>query len=235
MNYGFAFTFQFKDDEWIKKFAIAAIFILIPILGPLFLAGWGLELTRRVIDSDPEPLPPWNDFGNYIVKGIQLIVIGFVYALPIILVQACTQTLYIAGTENLGNDDAFVALSLFVQTCLGCLTFLYSIFIGLFAPAAIGHFAAEGSFGAAFKVGEIFQILKSGFAGYLIVLLASFVMPFVVLFGLMFCLIGVLFTAPYAITATQYLIGEAYRAGKADLDVGNFTDLEPDPQKIAGA
>lgn len=235
MNYGFAFTYQFKDNEWIKKFAIAALFILIPFIGPFFLAGWGLEITRRVIVSDPEPLPPWNDFGTYIVKGIQLIIIGFVYALPVILVQACTQTLYVAGTENLGSDDAIVALSLFVQTCMGCLTFLYSIFLGLFLPAAIGHFAAEGSFGAAFRFGEIFRILKTGLAAYLVVLLASFVMPFIAMFGLMFCLIGILFTAPYAITTTQYLIGEAYRASKADLEAGDFSDLEPDPQAIAGA
>ncbi len=235
MNYGYAFTYQFKDDEWIKKFAIAALFILIPFIGPLFLAGWGLEITRRVIVEDPEPLPPWNDFGNYIVKGIQLIIIGFVYALPVIVVQFCTQTAYIAGSENLANDDAFVALSLVVQTCLGCLTFLYSIFLGLFLPAAIGHFAAEGEFGAAFRFGEIFRIFKAGPAAYVIVLLASFVMPFIALLGLMFCLVGALFTFPYAMTAVQYLYGEAYRACKADLDSGIGTDLQPDVPPIAGA
>ena len=235
MNYGYAFTFQFKDAEWIKKFAIAAIFVLIPFIGPLFLAGWGLELTRRVIVEDPEPLPPWNDFGNYIVKGIQLIIIGFVYALPVILVQACTQTVYIVGTENLANEDAFVAFSVIVQTCLGCLTFLYSIFLGLFLPAAIGHFAAEGSFGAAFRFGEIYRIFKAGPAAYIIVLLASFVMPFIAMLGLMFCLIGALFTVPYAMTVTQYLIGEAYRACKETIDSGFDTDLEPDVPAIGNA
>jgi hypothetical protein len=233
MDYGNAFTYQFKDDEWIKKFAIAALFILIPIIGPLFLAGWGLEITRRVIAADPEPLPPWNDFGNYLVKGIQLIVIGFVYALPIILVQACTQGVYIAGSENIYNDDTFAVIGVIFQTCLGCLTFLYSIFLGLFLPAAIGHFAAEGSFGAAFRVGEIFQILKSGFAAYLIVLVFSFVLPFIAMLGLMLCLIGVLFTAPYALMVSQYLIGEAYRATKLDMAVD--TDFDPEPQPIASA
>ena len=153
MNYGDAFSFQFKDSEWIKKFAIAALFTLIPIIGPFFLAGWGLEITRRVITGDPEPLPEWNDFGNYIVKGLQLVIIGFVYSLPIILVQACTQGAYAFGTEEFYSEDAFVAISVVVQTCMGCLTFLYSIFLGMFLPAAIGHFAAEGQFGAAFRFG----------------------------------------------------------------------------------
>lgn len=235
MNYGYAFTFQFKDDEWIKKFAIAALFLIIPIIGPLFLAGWGLEITRRVIVGDPEPLPPWNDFGNYIVKGIQLIIIGFVYALPVILVQACTQGVYAAGDASLGGEDAFIATAIMVQTCMGCLTFLYSVFLGLFLPAAIGHFAAEGSLGAAFRFGEVFRVLKTGFAAYLVVFLAFLVLPILAIFGIVFCVIGVLFTAPYALMASHYLIGEAYRASKEIIDSGIDTDLEPDVQSIAGA
>ena len=235
MNYGYAFSFQFKDDEWIKKFLIAALFTLIPIIGPLFLAGWGLEITRRVIAKDPEPLPPWNDFGNYLVKGIQLIVIGFVYALPIILVQTCTQSVFFAGAENFNNDDTLALVAGIAQVCFGCLTFLYSIFLGLFLPAAIGHFAAEGSFGAAFQVGAIFNILKTGFAAYLIVLIFSFVLPILAMFGLVFCIIGVFFTAPYAMMAMQYLTGEAYRATKEIMDTGIDTDFEPDVKPIAGA
>jgi hypothetical protein len=235
MNYGYAFSYQFKDDEWIKKFAIAALFTLIPIIGQLFLAGWGLEITRRVIVKDPVPLPEWDDFGNYIVKGIQLIIIGFVYSLPVILVQACTQSVYVGGIESFSDDDALTAFTVIIQTCMGCLTFLYSIFLGLFLPAAIGHFAAEDSFGAAFRFGEIFSILKAGFAAYLIVLVFSFVMPFIGLLGLMFCLIGVLFTFPYVLTVMQYLYGEAYRAGKAELLTGLSTDLEPDVPPIANA
>jgi hypothetical protein len=215
MNYGSAFSFQFKDQEWIKKIAIAALFILIPIIGPLFLAGWGLEITRRVIVQDPEPLPDWDDFGGFIVKGLQLIIIGFVYSLPIILVQACMQGVFFGlGADSMSNDDPVYFVTVLAQTCFGCLSFLYSIFLGLFLPAAIGHFAAEGEFSAAFRFSEIFGILKAGIAGYLIVLLASFVLPFVALLGLVFCLVGALFTFPYTLTAMQYLYGEAYRAGK---------------------
>jgi hypothetical protein len=228
MNYGYAFSFQFEDDEWIKKFAIAALFTLIPVIGPFFLAGWGLEITRRVIKKDPEPLPEWTDFGTYIVKGIQLVIIGFVYALPIILVQACTQGLYAAGTEEFYGDDAFVAISILVQTCMGCLTFLYAICLGLFLPAAIGHFAAEDEIGAAFRVGEIFRILRAGPAAYVIILLASFVMPFVAMLGLVFCLIGVLFTFPYVLTVIQYLYGEAYRTCRESIDPGFVATLESD-------
>jgi uncharacterized membrane protein len=55
------------------------------------------------------------------------------------------------------------------------------------------------------------------------------------LVGLAFCLIGVLFTAPYAMMAIQYLIGEAYRATKETMDTGIDTDFEPDVKSIADA
>ena len=178
-----------------------------------------------MIKGDPEPLPEWNDFGTYIVKGLQLVIIGFVYALPIILVQACTQGLYAAGAEEFYYEDAFVAISAMVQICMGCLTFLYSIFLGFVLPAAIGHFAAEGTFGSAFRFGEIFRIVKTNPGAYLVIMLASFVMPFIGMLGLLFCLIGVLFTFPYVMTVMQYMYGEAYRASQVTFDTG--FDVDP--------
>jgi hypothetical protein len=139
------------------------------------------------------------------------------------------------GNENFGNQDTLTAVAVFAQICVGCLTFLLSIFLGLFLPAAVGHFAAEGSFGAAFRFGEIFRIFKAAPAAYLIVLLASFVMPILALVGLAFCLIGALFTFPYAMTSIQYLYGEAYRVCKKELDFGLGNDLEPDVPPIANA
>jgi len=208
---------------------------LIPLIGPLFLAGWGLELTRRVIAKESEPLPEWNDFGGYIVKGIQLIVIGFVYTLPVILVQSCSQGLLTAGMDNFGNDETFMAVYGLAQFCIGCPTFLYSLFLGFFMPAAIAHFAAEGSLGAAFRFAEIFRIIKAGPAAYIIIVLASIVMPFIAMLGLMFCLVGALFTFPYAMTVMHFLYGEAYRACKETIDMGYDKDLKPDAPPIAGA
>jgi len=51
----------------------------------------------------------------------------------------------------------------------------------------------------------------------------------------MFCLIGALFTFPYALTVMQYLYGEAYRACKETIETGIDTDLEPDVPSIADA
>jgi hypothetical protein len=55
MNFGKAFTFVFDDPEWLRKVAINALIGLIPIVGQLYLLGWGLEVARRVAMRTHDP------------------------------------------------------------------------------------------------------------------------------------------------------------------------------------
>ena len=57
MDYGKAFTFPQLDADWIKKWAIAGGLSLIPIIGPIMVMGYALEITRRVITDNPQLLP----------------------------------------------------------------------------------------------------------------------------------------------------------------------------------
>jgi len=215
MQYGTAFTFPFKDQDWIKKFVIAAVLFLIPIVGQIFLLGWGLEITRRVIKEDPTPLPEWNNFGKFFIDGLKGFVIGFVYALPVILVQACNQGIAFGLPEVMDYDTANT-ISLVVLSCFGCLSFLYSILMAVVIPAAFGNFVANDSLGAAFRFGEIFGLLKAAPAAYVIVVLTAIISPFIGLLGVMFCIIGLLVTLPYVMMVNQYMQGEAYRVAKLE-------------------
>src|SRR4030065_1188818 len=93
MDFGKAFSYQFEDQDWIKKILIAAVIPLIPIIGSLVVAGWGVEITKRVIHHEPFPLADWNDFGGYLGKGFKMAVIALVYALPLIIVAICPSVL----------------------------------------------------------------------------------------------------------------------------------------------
>ena len=62
MNFGLAFSYVFKDNDWFKKLAIAALFSLIPVVGQFVLVGWGLRIAKNVIDGNKEyPLPTTED------------------------------------------------------------------------------------------------------------------------------------------------------------------------------
>ena len=210
MEFGRAFSFVFDDEEWIKKVAIAALVSLIPIVGPLLLAGWGVGVTRRVIRGDATPLPDFSDFGGTLADGFKVAVIGLVYMLPIILVQSCSGGIIaIAGPQV--NEDTLTTIIAVSQACFGCLTLLYSIFVGLMLPAAIGKFADTDELKAAFRFGDVFGLVRDNVGAYVIVLLGSLVAGLVASLGVIACAIGVLFTGAYAAAINGHLTGQAYQ------------------------
>ena len=85
MDLGRAVGFVFEDEDWLKKVLIGGVLMLIPIFGQLLTIGYGLEIARRVVKGHPQPLPEWDEWGTKIIEGFMNGVIGFVWALPIIV------------------------------------------------------------------------------------------------------------------------------------------------------
>jgi hypothetical protein len=210
MDFGKAFSYVFEDADWLKKVGIAAVFMLIPFIGQFIVAGWGFYITRNVIRREEEPLAGWSDIGDMIVKGLQVVIIGFAYALPIILVSACTGGL--TGFLQDSGDDTVVSLIAIFSICLSCFSILYGLFLGLVVPAALGNFAAKGEFGAAFRFSEIFGLVRAAPGPYILVILGAFVAGFIAMLGIIACFIGVFVTSAYAAAVNGHLQGQAYNA-----------------------
>jgi len=223
MDFGKAFTFVFDDEEWIKKVGLAGLISLIPFIGTIVVAGWGFEVIRRVIKDDPEPLPDWNEFGEYLVHGFLVLVIGFVYALPLILVQGCSLG-FIPFLENADQEAITAAVSV-ATACFSCLVLLYSLFLGLVLPAALGRYADEGEFGAAFRFGKVFSLVRNNLGSYALVFLGNLVAGLLASFGVILCVIGVLFTSAYAAVVGGHLTGQAYQKAA----VGQLSEAEAVP------
>jgi hypothetical protein len=215
MEFGKAFSFAFEDKDWIKKLGIGALLMIIPFIGWLVVAGWGIEITKRVIQHDPQPLPDWSDFGGYLVKGLQVFVIGLVYSLPIILVNICQQGVTLFGQQGDTTDETILMAVTVFAVCFGCVSFIYSIFLGFILPAALGNFAATGQMGAGFRFGEVFGLVRAAPVAYLLALLGGFVASLIASLGVILCVIGILFTAVYAYTINAHLYGQAYNQGVA--------------------
>jgi len=210
MDIGKAFSYAFEDPDWLKKLGIGALLMIIPIVGWLIVAGWSIEITRRIINHDPQPLPEWSDFGGYLMKGLHVFVIGFVYSLPVILVNACQQGITAFGQGGDTSDETMVTVLMVVGICFGCVSFLYSIFLGLVLPAALGHYAASGQLANGFRFAEIYGLVRSAPTAYLLALVGGFVASIIASLGIILCVIGVLFTAVYAQTINAHLYGQAY-------------------------
>lgn len=211
MDFGKAFSYVFDDEDWFKKIGIGGLLAL-TIIGLIPVLGWGFEITKRVIRGDEEILPDWNDFGGYITRGFLVFVIVFVFMLPGLLIQGCGSIPYLFDP---GDQEAFTTVMWFVTSCFGCLNFIYSIAASLVLPAAIGHYAATDELGSAFKLGEIFKMVRDNIGTYALVLLGWIVACLISALGAIACGIGIFLTTVYAVAINGHLWGQAYVDSKS--------------------
>jgi len=207
MDFGKAFSFVFEDEDWIKKIGVGGLMSLIPIVGWYVVLGWGVEITKRVINDEAEILPEWNDFGEYLARGFMVSLIAFVYLLPFLLVQSCSLTPFLFKNAN----EVVYAITSFVTICFGCFFVFYLIAVFMLLPAAISKYVVSGNFGSAFKLREIFNIVKENLGNYGLVLLGGIVAGAVSTLGVVACGIGVLFTSVYSVAINGHLWGQSYK------------------------
>lgn len=222
MDFGLAFSYVFQETDWVKKVLIAAVLLIIPIIGWLIVAGWAIEITRRVIRNEAPFLPEWSDFGKFIVDGLLIMVIGIIYSLPSMILNGIMQGVNIFAQDSLqggGGDTTAIATGIMVvMGCVGCIVFLYSLLIGFGMPAVYANFAVKGNFGAAFNFSEIFGLLRAAPGAYVITFLGSIVAGFIGMLGLIACIIGVLATVAYSGVVNSHLWGQAYNEAQRVLN-----------------
>ena len=210
---------KWPKSRWIKKVGIAALVILIPIVGGIILMGWALELMRRVIADDPTPLPDWSNFGGFLGKGFKAFVVTLAYALPVILVVICGQAITFGSAAALGdsNPEAASTVALVASLCMGCFALIFGILAGLLIPPALGNLAATDEMGAAFRFGEVFGLLRSAIGPYLItIIIIAVVSPLLASLGSLVCGIGALAAVAYTQVITSHLYGQAYKVAKTN-------------------
>jgi hypothetical protein len=215
MDIGKSFSFVFEDEAWITKLLIAAAILLlgmlfswmllIPmIIALVLLAGYGVEITRRVMRGEVDGLPEWDDWGALFKDGLMVMIIGIVYALPIIILSICFSVPIGVAAENAEGVSAAFSL------LLSCVALLYAIVLSLVLPAAIAFYAAEDDLGAAFRFGEVFRLVHENLPTYLITFLMSWVAGLIGSAGGIVCGIGWLATLPYSYMVMGHLYGQAY-------------------------
>lgn len=220
MDIGRSFTYITQDQDWVKKVLLGGVITLIPIVGPLFAFGYVLETMKNIIAEQEVPLPEIGDFGAKLVEGLKVWVISFIYALPLIILIICAQSGNFAPAiaENVDPDmaDVLTTVSIGVSACCSCLLLLYGILMGLLLPFAWGKYLETGQLGAAFRLGEIFEMLKNNVGPAVIVLLVNGLAGFIAaLVGTIACGIGLIFTLFYAQLVMAFLYGSLYRQAKA--------------------
>lgn len=220
MDFGRAFSFIFDDPDWVRKIVVISLVSLIPIVGLLVLLGWSLNITRRVIDRYTNPLPEM-EFGEDLMRGLRGLAGVFIYTLPIFALF----TVYLiavggaAGSADQNTAQFGVAIS---SLCFTAAIILYALILMLLVPAAMGNLEAKNELSAAFRIGEIFGLIRSAPLAYILVVAAILILSLVVPIGLVACIVGVIFTAAYQMAVLGYLYGAAYNEAFSKTTASNL-------------
>lgn len=217
MDIGKAFTYVFEDPNWIMKVLIGGIVLLIPIVN-FAVFGYMLTTLKNVADGQPNPLPEWSDFGAHFMKGLYAVVGALVYLLPGIIVICCAQLLTIgvstvAGAAG-GRDAGGAAASLvgFLGLCLSCIAYLYIFVAALTLYAPMTRFAMSANQLSLFwDFRGNLAFIQRNLTNYIIALLIAFVASFVAEFGIILCIVGVLFTLFWAYLVAAHVFGQLWK------------------------
>ena len=182
MDIGHAYTYIKDDPDWMKKLGIGAGLMLVGIfLFPVIfiIYGYQVEVTRRVMNGEKNPLPDW-DFGTMFMEGLYLIIGRFVYGLPAILLICigfgAFWGLSIGGAAS-GSEDLAAVLSGvgFLVYCIAfALFFLLMVMIAFVTPGLnIQFIRNNGELGSLFRFGEVIGIARENIGNVLWIFLAA--------------------------------------------------------------
>ncbi len=205
MDIGKSFGFVFEDKKWIEKVLIGGILMLVPILGSILMLGYAVELVRNVRKHEMEPLPEWDKWGEKITDGLKLLIIYFLWSLPLVILGFIIMIpLAITGDSDTGSTIA----GLF-STCFGCFAFLYAIVVWLATPGLVIKFAETGEFSDGLKFGEILNFTKEHLGQIFVVIVVSWLVYMLAgLFGTLLCIIGLVFTMFWASLVQYHMIAQ---------------------------
>lgn len=218
MDFGAAFSFVTKDEDWIRKLAIGSALAFVGIflgLGFIPLGGWLVAIARRVINGEEPELADFSDFGELIKDGLKILVVAFVWALPIVLIAACFSAVGALAEGQVQSDTAGTVAAV-LSACTAIFTIPYGILLGLLIPAAIGQLAVGEELGRVVNPANAFKLVRANPGGYVIAWLLGGIVASVLSFvGTLLCVIGLFPALAYSYAVMGHLYGQAYKGAAA--------------------
>lgn len=216
MDIGKSLSYMFDDENWLRKILIGGLIGLVPILN-LALTGYILRTLKNVLAGAARPLPEWDDLGSDMVKGLLVTVAGMVYSLPlIILVFLFVGAMGVGGAFSAGGGreagEAAAVLGSLGSIGIMCLTVPYVLLVAVWMPAAMANYARSDGFGAFFRLGEIWGLIRRNAGNYVIVLLVALVANQIAgWLGALALIVGAAFTGFWANLVYGHLLGQFLR------------------------
>jgi hypothetical protein len=177
MDFTQALMYPFNDPNGIKKLLIAIVIgvamIILPIIGTipgaLLLAGWSYEITKRVKNNDPTPLPEWDDFGGLFNRGIQVGIPLLVYQLPFLIFLCVGSSAFMLPALSGGDEDVFGVLagsSMGIFGCCMCIMMLYGIAASILYWGGYMRYLNDERMGTFFQFGDNLALVQQNIGDF---------------------------------------------------------------------
>ncbi len=206
MDVNKAIRFIMEDKQWISKLIIGVLmsvlsFLILPVF---ILQGYVIKIVRHVMNGNWDSLPEWDDWGKLLKDGFFVAVAQFVYTLPFILLMIIGGVATGGMANLMGSDDLAAITATGGGLLLLCLVVLFAVALLFLTPAILIQYAIKDDFGACFRFGEVFDIIRNHTSDILIAFLVTLVAAVVVSL-----VIGVLSLIPCLGWIAAFLIGLA--------------------------
>jgi hypothetical protein len=209
---GNAFSFVFRDRNWVGKLVVACVFLLLCLigLGLFVIAGYLIQLTQRVMRGEDPSLPEWKDIGVKFVTGFKFGVVYVLYLLPILLMTVPLIVMTIASEISPQREVLGLVAGIYAFG-FTMLVIPYSLALNLLMPIIVYRYAEHERIADALDISAIVRLFTAHWQDTVVVALISVGIQSFAAVGLIALFVGVLVTIFYAFAVSAYLAGALYR------------------------
>ncbi len=164
------------DEDRVEKIGLAAVLSLVPILN-IAVVGYRVALIRNVRDGHERPLPEWRDVAGLWWQGLPLVGALWIYAAPAVLALGAGGLFTVAAVfAAKAGGEPLIAVAAVGLVAVVVLVFVsaYSAVMAVVGPTVTLQYAACGTFGSCFAVGEMLASVRERFATYAALWVALF-------------------------------------------------------------
>jgi hypothetical protein len=125
--------------------------------------------------------------------------------------------MWIIYSMNAKTNNGTGLLLTLISVCFRVITMVYNASLIFILPAAFGKFAENDQMSDAFKLNELFKLLRTAPGAYCIAIFGTVVAIIISPLGFILIGIGLFLTSAYSATVTGYLFGQAIHEAKRAL------------------
>jgi Protein of unknown function (DUF4013) len=200
-----AFTWPFRDPDWLPKLLIIALTLLIPIVGAINGIGWMLASLDGLRAGD-ERLAPANL--THMGRGIRLFAVEFIYTIAIVAVGMLILIpgFVLAAHQGHGAANATLIVAAIFLNVLGASVITLLSLAWTFLLPAVVVATDDGGIRGGIRIGAVIRRSRLNLNHTLIAGLMLIAASFVSSLGAIVCGIGVFVTLAYALAMQAWII-----------------------------